>query len=198
MRGAGIVGGERDAVLSGGSATFQVSGGRAELRISHVAYPERAFDTPSGRIEFVSERAAAMGLPALPEAGDADDDAYPLAFAHGRTFAHFHSFYDHARALPTLAAREPEPQLWLAPDDAAARGVADGDAIRVVNARGDFKARAKVTPRIPGGTVWMRDGWPGLNALTRADPVLPEGALRAFPFSVGQSQFGARVEVERL
>lgn len=193
-----------DAVLdhpATGHATVEWmrrNGGRAELRISHVAYPGRVFDTPSGKIEFLSERASAMGLPALPEAEDTDDDAYPLAFAHGRTFAHFHSFYDHARALPTLAAREPEPQLWLAPGDAAARGVADDDAIRVVSARGDFTARAKVTPRIPGGTVWMRDGWPGLNALTRADPVLPDAALRTFPFSVGQSHFGARVEVERL
>ncbi|MEM7239991.1 MAG: molybdopterin-dependent oxidoreductase, partial [Pseudomonadota bacterium] len=96
-------------------AAMRANGGRAPLKISHVAYPTRRFDTPSGRIEFVSDRAAGMGLPGLPVADgpDAPDAAFPLAFAHGRTFAHFHSFYDHARALPTLAARETAPELWI-------------------------------------------------------------------------------------
>ena len=181
-------------------AAMRENGGRAELAISHVAYPDLRFDTPSGKIEFRSDKAAAMGLPPLPEdtepdSADSAQQNFPLKFAHGRTFAHFHSFYDHARALPTLAAREQAPQLWISPADAVERSVADGDAIRIDSAQGSFKAAAKVTPRVPNGVVWMRDGWPGLNALTRGDAVVPETALDAFPFSVGQSNFGARVEV---
>ncbi|MEM8840812.1 MAG: molybdopterin-dependent oxidoreductase [Pseudomonadota bacterium] len=199
-----------DAVLNHpatGRATvagMRANGGRAALRISPVAYPTHEFHTPSGKIEFFSDRAVAMGLPGLPEAAadEAGDQvptaAFPLAFAHGRTFAHFHSFYDHARALPTLAAREQAPQLWLAPADAKARGIADGAAICITSMQGDFQALAKVTSRIPPGTVWMRDGWPGLNALTSGKAVLPDTALDAFPFSVGQSSFGARVEVAAL
>jgi len=38
-------------------------------------------------------------------------------------------------------------------------------------------------------------GWPGLNALTDATSVLALIALNTFPFPVGQSNFGARVEV---
>ena len=179
-------------------AGMRAAGGRAELAISHVAHPSHAYNTPSGKIEFRSERAAEMGLPALPEPSEPEADPRPLAFAHGRTFAHFHSFYDHARALPTLAAREQFPELWLAPTDAEARGIADGDPIRIESADGAFNASAKVTRRMPAGTVWMRDGWPGLNALTRGDAVLPAAALTAFPFSVGQANFGARVDVARL
>jgi anaerobic selenocysteine-containing dehydrogenase len=179
-------------------AAMRANGGRAALKVSHVAYPTHAFHTPSGKIELRSDRAAQMGLAALPEVTPEPAlEPYPLTFAQGRTFAHFHSFYDHARALPSLAARETEPQLWLAPTDAAARGVADGDAIRVSNRRGEFLARAKVTGRMPAGAVWMRDGWQGLNALMSGVAVLPEAALTAFPFSVGQSDFGARVEVAR-
>ena len=177
-------------------ASLRANAGRARLRISPNSYPTRAFHTPSGRIEFRSDRAAAMGLPALPHAPDTapvEDDM--LTLAQGRTFAHFHSFYDHARALPTLAAREEAPDLWLAPQDAAARGIADGARIEVANDRGRFEARAKVTPRMPPGSVWMRDGWPGFNALTDSAAVLPDAALDAFPFSVGQSGFGARVRV---
>jgi anaerobic selenocysteine-containing dehydrogenase len=180
--------------------TLRENGGRVPLRVSHVAYPTRAFSTPSGKIEFYSERAAKMGLPALPEAPapDADTQAGDLALAHGRTFAHFHSFYDHARALPTLAAREAAPEAWIASEDAAARGISDATAIELSNARGSFAARAKVTPRVPKGTVWIRDGWPGLNALTDATSVLPPAALDTFAFSVGQSNFGARVQVRSV
>ena len=179
-------------------ADLRANGGRAALAISPVAYPSCEFDTPSGKIEFYSDRAAEMGLPPLPEAPGPAPTAAPLTLAHGRTFAHFHSFYDHARALPTLAAREPDPLLWLAPADAEARGIDDGDHVRVWNGRGDFAAVARVTPRIPAGTAWMRDGWPGLNALTSSQAVLPAAALTTFPFSVGQSGFDAQIDVARL
>lgn len=174
---------------------MRAAGGRVPLRISHVAYPSFEFATPSGKIEFLSERAAAMGLPALPVAADPAPEAGGLILAHGRTFAHFHAFYDHGRALPTLAAREDAADLWIAPCDAQVRGVSDGDMIDVTNAGGCFRARAKVTARMPAGAVWIRDGWPGLNVLTDGAAVLPDTALDAFAFSVGQSHFGARVEV---
>ncbi len=176
-------------------ADMRARGGRAALNVSHVAHPTLAFTTPSGKIEFRSERAVSMGLPALPQVHEPDPADTGLRLAQGRTFAHFHAFYDHARALPTLAAREPAPDLWIAPEDAAERGIADGDAIDVSSARGAFAARAKVTPRMPAGAVWIRDGWPGFNALTDGASVLPGAALSAFPFSVGQSGFGACVEV---
>jgi hypothetical protein len=54
-----------------------------------------------------------------------------------------------------------------------------------------------VTNRILPGTVWMRDGWPGFNALTDGSAVLPQTALDGFAFSVGQSNFGALVQVTR-
>lgn len=178
--------------------TLRRNGGRVALKVSRVAYPTLAFATPSGRIEFRSDRAARMGLPALPTADDPDAGAPGLRLAHGRSFAHFHSFYDHARALPTLANREAAPDLWIAPQDAQDRGILDGDAIEVSNARGSFAARAKVTPRMPAGAVWIRDGWPGLNVLTDGTSVLPDAALAAFPFPVGQARFGACVEIRSV
>ncbi|MEM7057903.1 MAG: molybdopterin-dependent oxidoreductase [Pseudomonadota bacterium] len=177
-------------------AKMRADGGRAELQISHVAHPTCKFQTPSGKVEFYSERAAKMGLPPLPEADEPEASDYPLSLAQGRTFAHFHSFYDHARALPDLAAREEAPLLWLSPADAASRGIKDGAAITVSSDRGSFEARAKVTRNMPDGAVWMRDGWPGFNALTSGDAVLPDAALTAFPFSVGQAYYGANVEVK--
>jgi anaerobic selenocysteine-containing dehydrogenase len=97
--------------------------------------------------------------------------------------------------LPTLARADPEPALWISPADARARGVADGAAIRIWNERGEFQARALVTPRIPPGTVWMRDGWEGLNRLTSGSPSIPDEAVDLFPFGAGQASFDAMVEV---
>jgi anaerobic selenocysteine-containing dehydrogenase len=118
-----------------------------------------------------------------------------LVFSQGRTLTQFHSFYDHGQALPTLARLDPEPRLWISPADGAARGVTDGAAVRIFNERGALAARAHVTDKVPPGTVWMRDGWGGLNRLTDGGPALPDEAVDLFGFSAGQASFDARVEV---
>jgi hypothetical protein len=61
-----------------------------------------------------------------------------------------------------------------------------------------MRARAHVTSRIPAGTVWMRDGWSGLNTLTSGDAVLPDAAVETLGFSAGQAAFDARVDVTPL
>ena len=182
-------------------AALRAEGGMRALDISHIAYPGFAFPTPSGRIEFESALAEGLGLPRLPsygapaDAAGSADGAYPLLLTQGRTLAHFHSFYGNGRELPSLARRETGPALWLSPQDALARGLADGAAIDIASARGTLSATAQVTDRIPAGTVWMRDGWPGLNGLTSGDAMLPDAAVDALGFAAGQARFDARVEV---
>ncbi len=185
-------------------AALRAQGGIRALNVSHIANPNLDFDTPSRKIEFYSEQAERLGLPPLPTheyitgqepAADATVRPYPLALAQGRTLTHFHSFYNNGQELPTLARREAEPSLWISPADAAKRNVADGAAIRIFNDRGDLRAKALVTDRIPAGTVWMRDGWPGLNRLTAGAPILPDAAVDLFAFSAGQASFDAMVEV---
>jgi anaerobic selenocysteine-containing dehydrogenase len=75
-----------DAILdhpSTGRATVEAlrrEGGMRALHISHVAYPDHAFDTPSGKVEFHSERAAALGLAPLPVYEELPSSRYPLVF----------------------------------------------------------------------------------------------------------------------
>ena len=179
--------------------SLRANGGRVALNISHVAHPDRKFRTPSGRIEFYSAKAEDAGLPSLPMHDTSKAvAAYPLALCQGRTLTQFHAFYDHGKALPLLAERDPGPELWISPADARARILSNGDAIRVHNQRGAFEATAHITDRIPPGTVWMRDGCEGLNRVTSGAPVLPETALNLFPFTVGQAAYDAMVEVARM
>ena len=179
-------------------AALRAEDGVRALKVSHVANPALDFDTPSRKIEFYSEQALRFGLPPLPshDASTARPSrAHPLILTQGRTMTHFHAFYNHGQELPTLARREAEPTLWISPADAAARQFADGAAIRIYNARGELAARARVTERIPAGTVWMRDGWAGLNRLTAGSAALPDAAVDLFAFSAGQASFDAAVEV---
>jgi anaerobic selenocysteine-containing dehydrogenase len=179
-------------------AALRAEGGMRALNISHVANPALDFDTPSRKIEFHSEQAARLGLPPLPSYGEPAGQATPanrLMLAQGRTMTHFHSFYNSGQVLPTLARRDTEPTLWISIADAAVRQLVEGAPIRIFNERGELAARAHVTDRIPAGTVWMRDGWTGLNRLTAGSAVLPDAAVDLFAFSAGQAAFDATVEV---
>lgn len=199
-----------DAILdhdSTGHATVEQmrgQGNKQALAISHVAHPDLRFATPSGKIEFYSERLEGFGMPPLPVFEEPSETPrsrpdlatrYPLVFRQGRTFTHFHSFYQHGRALPSLRRAEPEPEVWIAPADAELRGIAAADPVRVYNERGSVQAKARVTDDIPAGVVWMHDGWFGVNHLTSTGKAIPDAAVANFPFAAGQAAYEAMVEV---
>jgi anaerobic selenocysteine-containing dehydrogenase len=179
-------------------ASLRAAGGFVPLNTPAIAYADRRFDSPSGKIEFYSSQAIRLGLPPLPvHKVDKSSSDYPLTLSFGRTLTHFHSFYDEGKALSSLAKHNTAPQLWISPRDADARQLTDGDAIKIYNDRGEFAAKACITNDVRPGVVWIRDGWVGLNHLTSGERVLTGDALSLFPFSVGQADYGARVEVAR-
>ena len=135
------------------------------------------FPTPSGKFEFASEPLAAGGFGALPawippaESPETQPELaarFPLRLL---TLKRHHSINSSYGALPVLARAEPEPAIELAPGDAVARRIADGDIVRVFNERGTVTARARISDRVLEGTIavpfghWMRDG-ASANALT--------------------------------
>src|SRR5215471_19509841 len=178
-------------------ASLRAADGFLPLKVPHVAYADPKFGSPSGKIEFYSSLADKLGLAPLPVHKVDRGSPYPLALSFGRTLTHFHSFHDEGRARPSLAKHNAAPQLWISRVDAEARQLSNGDAIKIYNERGEFGAKAHVTDDVAPGVVWIRDGWVGLNHLTSGDAVLTGDALSLFPFSVGQSDYGAKVEVAR-
>jgi anaerobic selenocysteine-containing dehydrogenase len=87
------------------------------------------------------------------------------------TLKRHHSINSSYGGLPVLLRAEPEPFLEVHRDDATARGISDGDRVRVWNDRGMVMYRARVTDRVVPGMVaapfgnWTRDG-ASVNALT--------------------------------
>jgi anaerobic selenocysteine-containing dehydrogenase len=122
------------------------------------------FDTPSGKVEFHSARAAALGLDPLPDyIAPLEDTRSAAALRHPLAMIspparHFlnSSFVN----VQSLRASEGEPWLDIHPDDAAARGVIAGNYVRVFNDRGSVELRARVTDRArPGVVVGLSVWW---------------------------------------
>jgi anaerobic selenocysteine-containing dehydrogenase len=150
------------------------------------------FDTPSGKVEFLSAAARSAGLDALPDYIAPLEDTrselakrYPLAMISppARNFLNS-SFVN----VESLRAAEGEPWLDVHPQDAAARGIADGRYVRVFNERGSLELRARVTDRARPGlvvalSVWWkkltRDG-KNANELTNSDTLTDVGRAPIF------------------
>jgi anaerobic selenocysteine-containing dehydrogenase len=125
-----------------------------------------SFPTPSGRLEFVSERMAQVGLDPVGgytashetsqgETGSARD--YPLALVTPANHYFLNSIFAN---VPRQQQRAGVPSLLIHPADAAARNIAAGDEVRVGNARGSFVAVADVSDRVrPGVVVSSKGRW---------------------------------------
>jgi anaerobic dimethyl sulfoxide reductase subunit A len=126
--------------------------------------PERhPFSTPSGKIEIYSTTLAArpdlygLGpIPAIPTwiPPDGEDPRYPLRLVTPKSRARTHSIH----ANQPILSRADRDDVWLHPADAAARGIADGQRVRVFNARGATLLPARVTDRIAPGVVSIKEG----------------------------------------
>jgi anaerobic selenocysteine-containing dehydrogenase len=170
-------------LLAGVTFERLVEDGYAKVALpdEFLPYADGGFATPSGKCEFYSEQLTARGIDPLPAfeparespAGDPELTArYPLALLTTKSALHFlNSSYAN---LPRHLKAEREPLLDLHPDDAAARGIADGVLVRVFNDRGPVTLRARVGDRVREGVAAMPSGWwaslsPGgssANALT--------------------------------
>jgi len=59
---------------------------------------------------------------------------------------------------PGLEMKEGEPHVELSPEDAATRGIADGDEVIIQNGRGSCTLRATVTDDVPSGVAVAHKG----------------------------------------
>ena len=79
---------------------------------------------------------------------------YPLVLSTGRRLAHYHTRTQTGRCegLNDILGEETAD---ISLQDAAELGIREGETVRVRSRRGQVNIKAKVTPRVPRGLVWM-------------------------------------------
>ena len=134
-------------------------------------FAEGGFPSPSGKCEFYSQRLADMGQDGLPdyianyEIPQANSK-FPLAMISPPARNFLNSSFVNLQSLRDI---ETEPVLEMHPEDAQARGIQDGDVIRVFNHRGTYHCKAQLNDRARPGVVnglgiwWRKLGLNGTN-----------------------------------
>ena len=149
-----------------------------------VPFATGGFATPSGKVEFYSERLRDLGHDPLPthvplvESAEMTPELYaryPLTLLTPKAHHFINSTFNDVN---TLTRREGRPTIEISPADAAARGIADGALVRVFNDRGECFLHALVIDRVRPGVVaspatWWASkfrGGNGINTLTPSRP----------------------------
>ena len=145
--------------------------GFASLPVPDAPFAQGGFPSPSGRCEFFSQRLADQGLDGLPDHLPnyelaAPGGRYPLAMISPPARNFLNSTFVNVQSLRDIEA---EPVLEMHPQDAAARGIADGAVVRVFNDRGTYHCKARLNQRARLGVVnglgiwWRKLGLNGTN-----------------------------------
>ncbi|MBK7250795.1 MAG: molybdopterin-dependent oxidoreductase [Gammaproteobacteria bacterium] len=121
---------------------------------------KRPWPTSTGRQQFYLDHSIFLEvgeeLPVHKEPPRAGG-RYPLTLTCGHTRWSIHSAWRDLDIL--LRLQRGEPVIFVNPDDARARGVADHDYTAVHNDLGYFLVRAKLTPGIRPGQVHIYHAW---------------------------------------
>ena len=157
----------------GGTIDFEqlLAHGHVTLPVPDAPFAQGGFPTPSGRFELFSERLAVQGLDGLPDFLPNHETPqaggrHPLAMISPPARNFLNSSFANLKSLRDI---ERTPVLEIHPDDAAPRGIHDGDPVRVFNDRGEYHCTAVVGPRARPGVVnglgiwWRKDGPKGTN-----------------------------------
>jgi anaerobic selenocysteine-containing dehydrogenase len=138
---------------------------RLALPKTFAPFAKGGFHTPSGKCEFYSASLEAQGIDPLPfynpPAELASSNAalarkYPLSFLSPPVRNFLNSSFAN---LPRFRDAEGEPSLELHSADAASRGIADGDPVRVFNDRGSYVLKARVNDKPRRGVVVAPSVW---------------------------------------
>jgi len=129
-----------------------------------VSAEPQPFGTPSGKIEIYSSVAAKMENPLIPatpkyiESWESLNDPlvkkYPLQLITPHYKLRAHSQFDNLPWLRELLTQT----VSINSVDAAARGIKNGEMVRVFNDRGEVRIPAAVTERIVRGVVAVPQG----------------------------------------
>jgi anaerobic selenocysteine-containing dehydrogenase len=138
---------------------------RLDVPQPYAPFARGGFPTPSGRCEFYAQALADLGVDPVPDYVPPHEGPtsnlrraarFPLAIISPPARNFLNSTFVN---VTSLRDTEGEPTLQIHPRDAAVRGIADGDHVRVFNDRGEFEVVARVTDRARAGVVVALSIW---------------------------------------
>ena len=150
------------------------------------AFPQ----TPDRRLHLVPEeldREAPQGLYAFQE--DPGSERFPLALISPATSRTISSTFGQLVREPAM--------LEIHPQDAAARGIASGDRVRIWNELGEVRVAARLSPDLRPGTVCLPKGLWSRHTLsgTTANALAPDTLA---DLGGGACFNDARVEIDKI
>ena len=171
-----------------------------------VLFADRRFDTPSGKIELYSSTVAGFGYdecPGYPVFLAPRTTAYTINLICNQPSTRLHSQLDMG-GFSQSAKRSGREPVRLHPADAAARGIADGDVVRLHNDHGSVLAGAVLSDDCRPGVAQLSTGaWWDASAPEVATCV--HGNPNALTADIGTSRLAqgctgqvSRVEIVRF
>jgi anaerobic selenocysteine-containing dehydrogenase len=142
-----------------------------------LPFAHGGFRTPSGKAELYSEDVKALGLdpvadftPPSESRNGTKQTALPLELLARKADNFLNSTFSN---VPSVQEMEEPGLLEISAADAEARGIGNGDKVRVFNHRGDIVLKARVDGKVQPGVVsatlnWVKTtpGFQSINALT--------------------------------
>jgi len=173
-----------------------------------------ALPTPSGKVEITSAMIASFNYQDCPEhpawlapsegAGSAAMARFPLQLVANQPATRLHSQLDFGAISQASKVNGREP-VRIHPRDAAARGIAEGDIVRLYNDRGACLAGAVVSEALRPGVVQLSTGaWYDPEDASADQPLCVHGNPNVLTRDTGTSRLAqgcagqlSLVEIER-
>ena len=166
--------------------------------------------TPSGRIEVASARIAGFGYPDCPghpawmPPSDHANSRYPLQLIANQPATRLHSQLDFG-ATSMASKIKGRERVRIHPQDAEARGIRDGDVVRLYNERGACLAGAVISEALQPGVVQLSTGaWYDPEDPTADNPMCVHGNPNVLTRDAGTSSLAqgctgqlTAIEIER-
>lgn len=134
-----------------------------------LPYTTGNLPTPSGKIEFFSQALVAQGQDPLPgfvppveSRWSETAGRFSLELLGRKADNYMNSTFANLEGHRKMEARTSQ-SLEMHPNDAKARGIANGDKVRVWNDRGEIRLTALVDGAVPEGVVAGRLDWSKFN-----------------------------------
>lgn len=163
--------------------------------LQEIAWSDLKFETPSGKIELYSEEARSRwGISPLPEfsyleisnkkeslanLNASNSGVYSLTFITPNTGSRIHSQFGNLRIIKETV---PEPAVLISFADARSRNISSGDRIKVFNNVGEIISIARVSNRVPAGSlvlpngIWFSEGGGGNTLISGTETDIGHGA----------------------